>query len=215
MKNLFTSKPCVPLAKRPTLDQKIMIKTATLYPVILSVPEPAGNLPVKSKNAYLSRYAREALFISAQKSEVKLGQLTKDADGAPLPSNGIYWSLTHKPKYVGAVVGSARVGIDLENISSRSNLLFKRIADDGEWALGDSPSWDLFYRYWTSKEAVVKAAGSGILKDLSVCRVIEIIDQNNLVINYRDNRWYIEHFFFNNHVASVVKDSLTTQWTLL
>ena len=192
-----------------------MIKTATLYPVILSVPEPAGNLPVKSKNAYLSRYAREALFISAQKSEVKLGQLTKDADGVPLPSDGIYWSLTHKPKYVGAVVGSARVGIDLENISSRSKVLFKRTADEGEWALGDSPSWELFYRYWTSKEAVVKAVGSGILKDLSECRVIEIIDQNNLVINYRDDRWHIEHFYFNNHVASVVKDAFTIQWTLL
>ena len=106
-----------------------------------------------------------------------VGQLTKNADGVPLPSDGIYWSLTHKPKYVGAVVGSARVGIDLEKISSRSKALFKRTADEGEWALGDSPSWELFYRYWTSKEAVVKAVGSGILKDLSECRVIEIIDQ--------------------------------------
>ena len=43
----------------------------------------------------------------------------------------------------------------------------------------------------------------------------EVIDQNNLVINYRDNRWHIEHFYFNNHVASVVKDSFTIQWTLL
>ena len=192
-----------------------MNKTATLYPVILSVPEPAGNLSVKSKNANLSRYAREALFISAQKSKVKLGQLNKDADGVPLPSDGIYWSLTHKPKFVGAVVGSARVGIDLEIISSRSKALFKRTANEGEWALGAGPSWELFYRYWTSKEAVVKAVGSGILKDLSECRVIEVIDQNNLVINYRDNRWHIEHFYFNNHVASVVKDSFTIQWTLL
>jgi len=192
-----------------------MIKTATLYPVILSVPEPAENLSHKSKNDYLSRYAREALFISAQKSEVKLGQLAKDADGVPLPSDGIYWSLTHKPKYVGAVVGTARVGIDLENISSRSKVLFKRTADEDEWALGDRPSWELFYRYWTSKEAVVKAVGGGILKDLSECRVIEIIDQNNLVINYRNNRWHIEHFYFNNHVASVVRDSFTINWTIL
>ncbi len=192
-----------------------MIKTATLYPVILSVPEPTRALPVKSKNADLSRYAREALFISAQKSEIKLGQITKDADGVPLPSDGIYWSLTHKPKYVGAVAGTTPVGIDLEYISSRSKALFKRTADEDEWALGDSRSWEFFYRYWTSKEAVVKAVGSGILKDLSECRVIEIIDQYNLVINYRDKRWYIEHFYFNNHIASVVKDSFNIQWTLL
>ena len=153
--------------------------------------------------------------MSAQKSEVKIGSLRKDADGVPLPSDGIYWSLTHKPKYVGAVVGSTRVGIDLENIRSRSEVLFKRTADEDEWALGENRSWELFYRYWTSKEAVVKAVGSGILKDLSECRVVEIIDQNNLVINYREKRWHIEHFYFNNHVASVVKNSLTINWTIL
>ena len=192
-----------------------MITSATLYPVILAVPDPMGKLSIKSKSAYLSRYAREALFISAQQSEVKIGPLNKDADGVPLPSNGIYWSLTHKPKYVGAVVGSTRVGIDLENIRSRSKVLFKRTADEDEWALGERRSWELFYRYWTSKEAGVKAVGSGILKDLSECRVVEIIDQNNLVINYRDNRWHIEHFYFNNHVASVVKGSFTINWTIL
>jgi 4'-phosphopantetheinyl transferase len=153
--------------------------------------------------------------MSAQKSEVKIGSLCKDADGVPLPSDGIYWSLTHKPKYVGAVVGLTRVGIDLENIRSRSRALLKRTADEAEWALGDRHSWKLFYRYWTSKEAVVKAVGSSILKDLSECRVVEIIDQNNLVINYRDRRWHIQHFYFNNHIASIVKDSFTINWTLL
>ena len=191
------------------------MKAATLYPVILSVPDSISDLAVKTKNAFLSRYAREALYMSAQKSDVKLGSLSKNADGVPLPSNGIYWSLTHKPGYVGAVVGSTRVGIDLEDIHRRSKTLLKRTADEEEWALGDRHSWELFYRFWTSKEAVVKAAGSGILKDLSECRVVEIIDQNNLVINYRDNRWHIEHFYFNNHIASIVKDSYTIQWTIL
>ncbi|UCH19705.1 MAG: 4'-phosphopantetheinyl transferase superfamily protein [Deltaproteobacteria bacterium] len=192
-----------------------MTETATLYPVILSVPEHARNLPVRPKGKYLSRYAREALAISAQKSGVKIGRLKKNTEGAPVPSGGIYWSLTHKPMYVGAVVGLSRVGIDIEKINSRSNVLFKKTAGPDEWALGGYPSWELFYRYWTSKEAVVKAAGKGIFQDLSECRVIQIIDQNNLVIKFRGNRWHLEHFYFHDHIASVVKNSFTIEWTLL
>lgn len=192
-----------------------MIEMKTIYPVILSVPGQERNLPLKSRGEYLSRYAREALAISAQKSGVKLGQLSKNSEGAPLPFDGIYWSLTHKPRYVGAIVGPSRVGIDLEYVDRRSPLLFDKTASRDEWALGDKVSWELFYRFWTSKEAVVKAAGGGILKDLSECRVIQIIDQNNLVIHYKDSRWYIEHYYFNDHIASVVKDSFVIQWTLL
>jgi 4'-phosphopantetheinyl transferase len=192
-----------------------MIEMKTIYPVILSVPGQATNLPPKSRAEYLSRYAREALALSAQKCGVKLGQLSKNPEGAPLPFDGIYWSLTHKPRYVGAIVGPSRVGIDLEYVDRRSAALFDKTASRDEWALGDRASWELFYRYWTSKEAVVKAAGGGILKDLLECRVIEIIDHNNLVIHYKDNRWHIEHYYFNDHIASVVKDSFGIQWTLL
>jgi 4'-phosphopantetheinyl transferase len=192
----------------------MMIEARTLYPVILTVPKQSRKLQARSKVASLSRHAREALEISAQKSGFQLGKLSKNANGSPLPSNGIYWSLTHKPSYVGAVVAPTRVGIDIEKIRSRSRTLFKKTANPAEWALADNDSWEQFFRYWTSKEAALKAAGTG-LKDLSKCRVIQIIDKNNLLIKYWGQQWHIEHFFFNGHVASVVKNTFNIQWTLL
>jgi len=190
------------------------IDNPIIYPVILSVPEKDRQLSGREKVASLSRHARQALEISARKSGIVLPELLKDQSGAPLPFNGTYWSLTHKIQYVGAVVASARTGIDIEQIRPCSNALFKKTADKTEWDLADNNSFTLFFRFWTSKECVLKAAGTGI-KDLSKCRIVEIIDDDNLLIDYQGQQWRIEHSFFDGHIASVVKNEFDIQWTIL
>ena len=185
-----------------------------VYPVILAVPDQERRLSGRDKVINLSRQARYALEISAQKSCIRLGDLVKDENGAPLPFDEKYWSLTHKDQYVGGVVATTKIGIDLEKIRSVSKTLIKKIADDREWSLADSDPTTLFFRYWTSKESVLKASGTGV-KDLSKCRIGQVIDDTNLVVNYLDRKWVIEHFFFNGHIASIVKNSLYVEWTLL
>ncbi|NJL59098.1 MAG: hypothetical protein HC887_05035, partial [Desulfobacteraceae bacterium] len=54
--------------------------------------------------------------------------LPKNKLGAPLPINGCYWSLTHKPDYVGAVLSPTPIGIDIEKIRSISDMMFRKIA---------------------------------------------------------------------------------------
>jgi len=49
--------------------------------------------------------------------------------------------------------------------------------------------------------------------DLSKCRVIRIIDNNHLVIDYRNQKWLIEHFYFDEHIASIVKNDFYVEWT--
>jgi 4'-phosphopantetheinyl transferase len=192
-----------------------MVKKETLFPVLLAVPESARKLPAPSRVKYLSRHARKALAASAQKSNIELGELKKDADGRPLPFDGIHWSLTHKTEYVGAVVSQAAIGIDLEKAQPRRTRgLFGKAASAAEWQLAGGQSWDNFHRFWTAKEAVLKAVGVG-LKDLSTCRVVEVIDTYNLVIAYHDRLWPVEHCFFEGHVASIVKSGGRVQWTLL
>jgi len=190
------------------------INNPIIYPVILSVPEKDRQLSGRKKVASLSRHARQALEISASKSGIVLPELLKDENGAPLPFNGTYWSLTHKIQYVGAVVAFARTGIDIEQIRPCSKALFKKTADKTEWNLADNNSSTLFFRYWTSKECVLKAAGTGI-KDLSKCRIVEIIDDYNLAIDYQGKQWRIEHSFFDGHIASVVKNEFDIQWTIV
>lgn len=188
--------------------------TRVIYPVILSVPASAKELTRRDRVKYLSRHARRALKISADKSGIKLGDLIKEDNGSPLPSDGNYWSVTHKPEYVGGVIASEKIGIDIEKIRPCSKALFKKTADSREWALSDDDPEKLFFRYWTSKEAVLKAGGKG-LTDLSKCRIVQISDDNNLIIKYKNKKWFVEHFYINDHVASVIKTVSRIEWTIL
>ncbi len=183
-----------------------------IYPVILAVPDKEQQLKGREKVSFLSKHARKALEISAKKSHIQLTYLKKDEKGVPLPFNGNYWSLSHKPKYVAGVIASTPIGIDIEKIRSCSKALFRKTAHDSEWELSDTDPFILFYRYWTSKESVLKASGTGI-RDLSKCRIIRIIDDNHLVIDYRNKKWLIEHFYFDEHIASVVKNDFHVEWT--
>ena len=189
------------------------IRNPILYPVILAVPDKEQKLTGREKVANLSNYARRALEISAQKSCIELGDLTKNENGAPLPFGGNYWSLTHKPIYVGGVIAPTQIGIDIEKIRPCSKALFRKTANESEWGLSAADSFKLFFRYWTSKESVLKASGTGI-RDLSKCRIVQIIDHNHLVINYEDRKWHIEHFYFDGHIASVVKNDFDVEWTI-
>ena len=182
-----------------------------IYPVILPVPEKGRSLFGREKVLFLSRHARKALAGSARKKGFILTELAKDAQGVPKPFDGKYWSITHKDEYVGGVVSSARIGIDIEKIRSCSTSLFRKTASRNEWALSDEEPDRLFFRYWTAKEAVIKANGTGI-KDLLKCSVIKIMDKNQLVVGYMNKTWIVEHFFFNKHIASVVKNSKIIEW---
>lgn len=196
-------------SRKPKTENRNLI----IYPVILAVPEADQHLKAKKRVENLSNHARKALDLSAEKSDIVVGSLLKNEKGVPLPFNGNYWSLTHKPKYVGGVVSPKKIGMDIENIRPCSEALFKKTALDSEWVLSNMDPFQLFFRYWTSKESVLKAAGIGI-RDLSKCRVEKIVDENHLIIHYRNQDWLIEHFFFNGHIASVVKNDFEIEWTL-
>jgi 4'-phosphopantetheinyl transferase len=191
-----------------------MLQNRLIYPVILAVPNNKQQLKGREKVSFLSRYARKALEISALKSEIQLGDLNKNKNGVPLPFDGNYWSVTHKTDYVGGVVAPERIGIDLETIRPMKASVYGKTADNSEWALSNIKSILLFFRYWTSKESVLKASGSGI-GDLLKCRIMKIIDHEHLIVDYKKMDWLVEHFYFNGHIASVVKNDADTDWTLL
>ncbi len=190
-------------------------KTITIYPVILPVPPEARSLPPRRRVQFLSRHAREALRLSAERMHVELGPLEKDARGAPLPFDGNFWSLTHKPDYVGGVVAPATVGIDLEQLRPCPAGLFRKTASAQEWALAaDSDDQRIFFRYWTAKEAVLKTGGEGI-KDLSRCRIARIESDARLYVDYAGVTWPVDQFFFDGHVASVANSGFRPEWLLL
>ena len=157
-----------------------------LHPVILPVPQQVQGFKPKDRVTFLSRHARRALSRSAAKSGVHAGELLKDENGRPLPFDGTFWSITHKTQYVAGVVAPTPIGIDIERIRELSRGLFRKTAADPEWALADTEGKSLltFFRFWTSKEAVLKATGVGI-KDLLKCQVRQILDDCHLIIHMK------------------------------
>jgi len=192
--------------------QTVQTTPTIYYPVILPVPAEARGLSPRRRVLFLSRHAREALRRSAERLQVDMGQLEKDSRGAPLPFRGYFWSVTHKPEYVGGVLAPSPVGMDLEKIKPASAALFRRTASREEWALADDPNREtLFFRYWTAKEAVLKVGGEGI-KDLSRCRIREVPDEAHLLVDYRGTTWPVEQIIFDGHVASVAGIGLRLEW---
>jgi len=186
----------------------------TIHPVVLAVPDEGRSLSGRERVMYLSQHARRALEISAKLSEVKTTSFLKDSDGIPQPVDGNYWSITHKPEYVGAVVAPKKIGIDIEKFRTFSKGLLKKTADESEWRLTDEEPNSLFFRYWTSKEAILKASGTGV-KDLLKCRIVKILSDTKLIATYMDREWKIDHLFFDNHIASVVENTFKISWSLL
>ena len=187
----------------------------TLHPVILPVPAEVRDFEPRDRVVFLSRHARSALVKSARRSAIRPGELLKDENGMPLPFDGTFWSITHKTRYVGGVVAPTPIGIDIERIRELSRGLFKKTASEREWALAGPEKESLltFFRFWTSKEAVLKATGIGI-RDLLKCEVRQILDDRHLTVDYEDKTWRIEHFFFDRHIASIVQNHYRMDWTI-
>ena len=185
-----------------------------LYPVIEPVPQPDRALKGREKVVRLSQLARLALRRSCRISGLRLDTLPKDKDGVPLPVDGVYWSLSHKSEIVGGVAAPMPVGIDLETLRPINAALLDRVADADEWRLvGGGQSEKTFFRFWTAKEAVLKAEGKGFA-GISRCRIAEIIDPTRMVLTFDDRPWPVVHFWFDNHVAAITADHFTVDWCI-
>jgi 4'-phosphopantetheinyl transferase len=184
-----------------------------LFPVILSVPPEKKQLRGRERVAFLSQLARCAVERSSQKTGIRISCLKKDEKGIPIPSDGVHWSISHKPEYVIGVVSLKKIGIDIEKFRTYSTGLERKVADLQEWKLYKSDRSELLFRYWTAKEAVLKAEGIG-LSGLSACKIVKVIDETNLIANFQNQNRIVEHFFFKNHVAAIVKNNYRVEWTL-
>ena len=188
--------------------------TPLLHPVIAKAPAEVRRLHRRELSEALSLCAREALVVSARLSGLKLGELVKGDRGEPLPSGGVYWSLSHTKEYVAAVAATARVGVDIERIRPFSKVLQEQIAEAAEWALAPVVDDALCTRFWTAKEAVLKAIGIG-LGGLSRCTVTAIIDERHVRLQYESETWIVSQFFgIRGNIAAVSAAADGVEWHL-
>ncbi len=184
-----------------------------LYPVILPLSPEHRSLRGPRHMQAQRETAREALVQACKLSGRPCGPFEKDVHNVPMPFAGWYWSVSHKPQFVAAVVSANPVGIDLEEIVPRDKGLFRYVAEDAEWELAGNREWETFFRYWTAKEAVLKATGAG-LRDLKKVRIQRVLSPDRLIIDYRDHEWGVQHYRFQNHLASLTHDD-EVHWTVI
>jgi len=187
-------------------------KDLNLYPVILRVPRadtsPGGASAVKT----LSRFARQALRISGERTGSYPRVLLKGEAGEPLASQGVHWSIAHKPYFVAGVVSSSPAGIDLERPRPVSDSLFKRILTPEELdCFGGNDRVEIFFRTFTSKEAVLKTMGVG-LAGLARVRVVGAPQTNTTLVDDGVNSYTVDHFWVDDHLASVVRGGGEVVW---
>ncbi|MCK5836408.1 MAG: 4'-phosphopantetheinyl transferase superfamily protein [Desulfobacula sp.] len=168
----------------------------------------------KENVAALSRLARESARASAVKSKHLIHGFAKNAMGVPMPSNGIFWSVSHKPEFVGGIVSTEKIGIDLERLKDVSEALFQKIVDSDEARhFGHQDKTLIFFRAFTAKEAVLKKTTDGI-KGLSKAKIKRVMDDRHLVVQYLNKKYWVENFYFDGYLASVTKDHFDLEWTV-
>jgi 4'-phosphopantetheinyl transferase len=186
----------------------------TLYPVVMPVGGDVQRLSGREKVTALSGCARQALRLSADRAGVVLGELRKDADDIPLPFGRYHWSVSHKPKYVAAVIGQGRIGIDIEEVWPRKENIFGYVASDEEWDRFGGKSWDSLYRCWTAKEAVLKSTGTG-LAGLKSCRVADVQDEANISLSFEERLYRVAQMRLDGHIIAVLKNDNLVEWVVL
>lgn len=88
----------------------------------------------------------------------------------------VFFNISHSGRYVICAVSDREIGCDIEKICDNDLKIAKRFfcREEYERILSlSSPEkrTDLFYRYWTLKESVIKACGKGLALELDSFRI--------------------------------------------
>ena len=150
---------------------------------------------------YIGAHGKLRLFLAeALKTTPEALRFSIAEYGKPYLTDYPDWdfNLSHSAGKMAVVIGQGgQVGIDIEQCQLRDSLasLAKRcfsVAELEYWqALSELQQVNDFYRFWTLKEAFVKASGRGIALGLEQC-IFKLAPQAHLVSSPIGNDWQVE-----------------------
>lgn len=132
-----------------------------------------------------------------------------DKDGKPyLNDNSFFFNISHIKNHIIMVVADVEVGVDMEFVSTKRNLLGiaeRYFSTDEYQSLKNSDEINKdFYTLWTLKEAQVKRSSLGIAKELSKA------------IFYKKQQWASEKYpndfvttFYDDLIISICCENVT------
>lgn len=107
------------------------------------------------------------------------------------------FNLSHAGLYVVLGVASCEIGIDIEKIVPYSDAVAKKCftADERAWLCHQGCD-DAFYKLWTGKESVMKAAGLGFQMPPESFHVLPVLDGKHFIAG---KIWYLRWFTLKGH----------------
>lgn len=121
---------------------------------------------------------------------ISLNDLDYDNFNRPYLPGKLDFNISHSGEYVVCVIGAGiRVGIDIEQIQEVDFLAMKDMMSCSEWQVVKVSKYPLreFFRYWTMKEAVLKAAGVGFSTNL-----YQEMTLSNTMIDMDGCTWHVQ-----------------------
>lgn len=142
-----------------------------------------------------------------------LHHIQYSAFGRPYLENGIDFNISHSGTLVVCAVSArGKIGIDIELNAPLNHEDFRSQFGAQEWeSIVSAPSpLPVFYKYWTMKEAILKADGSGLNASLAALNVIDPAR-----IFYDGGQWHIKAINgFENYICHVASQEAGQRYEL-
>lgn len=154
----------------------------------------------------------EALHAFGYES-ISIENITYNQYKKPFLSEEFDVSISHSGFYVFCAMGkNINLGIDIEEIKPINFSEVQQIMSNSEWIqIQQSKNpFEEFFKFWTLKEAVIKAEGIGFFADLD-----KIIIQNNS-IQLENNSWFYKDLVFDeNYSGHIVTSDLQSDFEMI
>jgi len=143
----------------------------------------------------------------------QLSSIQYTGHGKPYFDTGPRFNISHSGNCVICVISeNMEVGIDTENIRELEYDHFFKLFSAEEWQLISDSSNPLhtFYKFWTIKESVIKAEGSGLSIPLKKIRI-----KNDRLAVHKDKEWNIINLgIFKDNCTSLASAGILEQGEL-
>lgn len=121
-----------------------------------------------------------------------LGDFWYNEHGKPYWENGPYFSISHCKQGIAVAIDDRPVGIDIEGIRHAEDDLIVRTMNEAEQEEIQRAGDKAFTRFWTQKEAIVKAEGVGIYSFEQLQTILE-----------KSGEWRVESVERENYIYSI------------
>lgn len=148
----------------------------------------------------------KALKALGVEGKFKLGDLLYNSHKRPYFDGGIDFNISHSADMaICCATDKGMVGVDIEEIKEIDLSYYPDYFTSNEWQYinAHASKFDGFYNFWTRKEAVLKAIGTGFHTPL------DEVDVSEDTITYDDTVYYIKSINISQdykcHIATTVK----------